>query len=200
MMGNNDSDSFFKRYKEHREGDVEANRVAAFEEVCVKKLLTKSGVTLRLAAWKGQQKREQISSRLTLQWLTEHWHRFPLSMAISSFQYPGKLPYAALLGGKISKLAVFRDYQTVAGHHGLDPTRTRFGMMFKCQRAKHATIQILHNQPNQSTVIDFDGTPENAEGTHCRRFMFWYRGINYVIEGIDSFVTTIGTDWTSDES
>lgn len=193
---NNDSDAFFKRRMEQTESDIAANRIASFEEVCVKKLLAKAGVPLRIGPWKAEQKKTQTSSRLTVQWLLEHWDRFPMQLAVGAFKYPGKLPYAALLGGKISKLAVFRDYQALAGQFGLSPARHRFGMMFKCQRAKHASIQVLHNQPSQSTVVDFDGTPENAEGTHCRRFMFWYRGTNYVIEGIDSFVATIGTDWT----
>lgn len=196
---NNDSDAFFKRRMEQTESDIAANRIASFEEVCVKKLLLKAGVALRIGAWKAQQKKTQTSSRLTVQWLLEHWDRFPMQLAVGAFQYPGKLPYAALLGGKISKLAVFRDYQKLAGEFGLSPARHRFGMMFKCQRAKHASIQVLHNQPSQSTVVDFDGTPENAEGTHCRRFMFWYRGTHYVIEGIDSFVATIGTDWVGED-
>lgn len=195
----NDSDAFFKRRMEQTASDIEANRIAAFEEVCVKKLLAKSGVQLRIGPWKAAQKKTQTSSRLTVQWLQEHWDRFPMQLAVGAFKYPGKLPYAALLGGKISKLAVFRDYQTLAGQFGLTPSRHRFGMIFKCQRAKHASIQVLHNQPSQSMVVDFDGTPENAEGTHCRRFMFWYRGTNYVIEGIDSFVATIGTDWVGED-
>lgn len=195
-MQNSDIDGFFKRYRADKELQIDGVRVAAFEEVCVKKLLVKSGVQLRLAAWKGEQKKLRNSSRLTTQWLMDTWPRFPLHITVAAHQYPGKLPYAALLGGRISKLTVFKDYQTQAANHGVDPVHSRFGMVFKCHRAKHATIQVLHNQPMQSDVVDFDGTPEHAEGTHCRRFMFWYRGINYVIEGIDSFVATIGKDWT----
>jgi hypothetical protein len=109
--------------------------------------------------------------------------------------YPGKLPYSTLLGGKLSKLVVFKDYMTLVSEYDRNTTTDRFGMMFRCQRAKTATLQVLHNQPTQSTVVDFDAMTADTEGAHCRRFMFWYRGVSYVIEGIDSFIGTIGTGW-----
>jgi len=190
-------DVFFKQYHDKQNEAVNVTRTAAFEEVCVKKLLVKSGVTMQLAKWKGQQKRNEFSSRLTLNWMMDKWPRFPMHIAVGVGQYPGRLPYAALLGGKISKLTVFKDYNTTAENHDVDPVEDRFAMIFKCQRAKHATIQVLHNQPVQSDVADFDSP--DIEGKHCRRFMFCFRGVYYVIEGIDSFVATIGTDWASDD-
>jgi hypothetical protein len=190
-----DVDDFFSGF---RSDTVNPLRVAAFEEACVKKLLTKFGVKLNLAAWKRAIREEYGHTALTLPWFMQYWPQFPMQLVVSKYQYPGKLPYAALLGGKLSKLTVLNDYTQLAAHYEAHPERERFGMLFKCQRAKYATLQVLHNQPTQSTVVDFDAVSDTYEGTHCRRFMFWYKRVHYVIEGIDSFVGTVGTDWVTD--
>jgi len=189
-------DAFFKRYGDNNP-EIEAARYENFEESCIKKILQKAGVPNNLRLWKAEQFEAHSHRKLDMDWFDERWPNFPMQLVIGHYQYPGKLPYASLLGGKLSKLRVFQDYLQMVEDHAVSLAHVRFGMMFKCQRARTATLQVLHNQPTQSTVMDFDGTPDKAEGTHCRRFMFWYRGVHYVIEGIDSFMSTVGKDWAT---
>lgn len=193
-----DADMFFKQFGDTRL-ETEVTRFEQFQESCIKKILQKAGVPNNLRVWKAEQFDIYGKRKLNMEWFEERWTAFPMHLVIGQYQYPGKLSYASLLGGRLSKLRVFQDYLTLVADKGVDLKTERFGMMFKCQRARTATLQVLHNQPTQSTVMDFDGTPEKAEGTHCRRFMFWYRGINYVIEGIDSFMSTVGKDWAADD-
>lgn len=190
------SESFFARMNA---GFSDPERVFKFEETCVKKLLTKAGVTLRLPQWRREVADRDNSTRLHLDWMLERWPQFPIRLVTSKYQYPGKLSYARLLGGQLSKLKVLSDYLELAAHHEVNLKKFRFGLIFKCQRARSATIQVLHNQPSQSTIVtDFD-VAEKEDGAHCRRFMFWYRRQHYVLEGIDSFMGTIGKDWATDD-
>jgi hypothetical protein len=191
-------DGFFKRYDENNRF-TDVMRFEQFQESCIKKLLHKAGVPNNLRLWKQEQFEARGHRKLTMDWFEERWPGFPMQLLIAQYQYPGKLTYASLLGGRLSKLRVFQDYLTLVEDHNISVKTDRCGMLFKCQRARTATLQVLHNQPTQSNVVDFDGTPEKAEGTHCRRFMFWYRGINYVIEGIDSFMSTVGKEWATDD-
>jgi len=193
----NDSHKLFKKLKQDAEDNSSNRDTGKFEEAVVAKLLQLSSSQLQLPALKRHQQNLTGSPRVAFAEFATVFPSYPVRLAASTNRYSGKLPYASLLGGKLSKLKLIDEYAKVASEHEINVKAVRFGLVFRCSWAKQASIQVMHNQVSQTGMPDFDTEPEEVQETLCRRFMFWFRGTYYVLEGLRSFTHTVGTDWAS---
>lgn len=185
-----------------KEGQIHLQQ-ANFEASVIKKLLRYAKIEVNVraakqASWVGNQ-----ATNISFTWFNENYPRFPMLLGTTKLKNTSgtHIPWTALFGAQFMKLPWIEAYRTLCNQLGADPRKERIGLCFNVPHAPGASVMVLHNQPVQAenaNVVD----PERRAETQTRviRPFGGSAGeprIVYILESIDSFLTTVGTDWAS---
>ena len=185
---------FFQRGRAAVDG-ANADRQFAFQEKIVKSLLTRAGITIPVAAAKREAAEAHGRDTLDFDWLEATYPTFPVRMLSAKLRYTETATISSLYGkGNFKKLPWYREYISQVDLHNIDLKSQRAAFVFNLPYAQDAYLMVLHNQPVQAQIIR-DAELRQDEPWPRTTFPMKSHGVVCVLEALDSFMQTVGTDW-----
>jgi hypothetical protein len=184
-----------------REGHVDSQQ-AQFEARVIKQLLRYARIELNVRAAKQQSWEATQAVNINFAWFHERYPRFPIYLGSAKLKNTAgtHIPWTALFGAGFMKLPWMADYEKLCATMNWDVHKDRVALCFNVPHAPGASIMVLHNQPIQvdnSQMVLPDQERRTETETRILRPLGRDR-IVYVLESLNSFLTTVGTDWAHD--
>lgn len=185
----------FKQMREIEQAGARQEQQLAFQERIVKQLLRCANVNVAVGAMKKEALELRGSNVLDFDWLFENYPRFPLRMMSQKMRYTQTATIGDIYGkGQFRKLPWWREYEEQSAIYNVDLARDRAALVFNLPYAKDAFLMVLHNQPIQDHVFR-DAERRQDEPWPRTTFPIGKTGLVAVLESLDSFIQTVGTDW-----
>lgn len=170
----------------------EDTRRRALEERVIKRIWDFAGVRPNLQEALEECRLETGHSDLSFEWFNQK-SNFPVQLGASRIPWVHETQVGDLFG-PFTKLPFVKEYVKYVEQAGIDDTREQVGLVFPWPHIpKGGSAMVLHNYPVDSSRDDPDVRIER--GARIVR-PFGNPLVIYVIESLNDFLLTVGTDWT----
>jgi len=195
MAGADDIFGAFQDPSLAREAQEDARQLS-FEERVVKGILRYANVPLRVGKAKSMAKEHRGSTSLGFQWFSEQFPEYPINLSSAKLRHTGEIKMNQLFGRGFMRLSFVKEFMGIIDSEDWNPHTERCAMVWNLPHAHQASTMVLHNQPVQANITT-DAERRAEPETRILR-PFGHPRVTYVVESLNSFMDTVGTEWAAD--